>query len=293
MLLIFILKNVCSRLTKVFCDLWEILFGKVPSGVLDTSHMDSYIKLLWFFLFCVHTIQTAAKSLRRRLMDFFVRLIMMIVYGDDFLYNKGTSLEFSAFFSGRAYKDWLMKYLNVGLRDLRDGIAFCSSHHNGWFINRGASFLKMHCVLNTYRTDTNGQSMFLPYRETREFVMRCFNGREPKNRDILDMLLSSMAHGYGTYGSNVDAYNWLSSFYEALIYENKLLEVSAIDDVVSRLSSRDFKQYRMLGMDLDDIKSGFPKLSTLIRKNIWDKDYHSITAYEMTTSEVGDWAFDF
>jgi len=284
---------VCSRLTKVFCDLWEILFGKVPSGVLDTSHMDSYIKMLWFFLFCVHTIETAPKHLRRRMMDFFVRLIFIIVYGDDFLYKKGTSLEYSSFFSGRNYKDWLMKYLGVNLRDLRDGISLCSSVHNGWFVYRGASFLKMHCVMNPYRSEENGQCMFLPFRETREFVMRCFNGREPKNRDILDMLLSSIAHAYGTYASNLDAYNWLSGFFEALVYENNLHQISALEDVVSRLSARDLKQYRMLGMDLDDIKSGFPKLSTLIKKNIWDEYYHSITAYEMTTSEGADWSYDF
>jgi len=51
LLLIYICKNVVSRLTRVFVDLWEIMFGKVPSGVLDTSHMDSYVKMLWFFLF--------------------------------------------------------------------------------------------------------------------------------------------------------------------------------------------------------------------------------------------------
>jgi len=292
MLLGFVCKNVVTRLTRVFCDLWEILYGKVPSGILDTSHMDSYVKLLWFFLFCVHTISMAPKDKRRGLTDYLAAIIIMIVYGDDFLYNKGNHAEYSVYFSGQAYSDWLKKYLDVGMRDLRDGASLCSLHHNGWFTHKGASFLKMYCVLNEMWTKTNGQCIFLPFRETREYVMRCFNGREPKNRDILDMLLSSIAHAYGTYGSNMDAYLWLMSFYESLIYENKLLEVSAIDDVVARLSAKDLKQYRMLGMDLDDIKSGFPTVRTLREKNIWDENYHSITSYEMTSSYEADWAYD-
>jgi len=287
----FILKNVCTRLTRVFAELWEILFGKVPSGVLDTSHMDSYVKLLWFFMFCVWVIDQAEKAHRRALSNYVVRLITMIVYGDDFLYNKGDE-KWAPYFSGSNYKDWLMRYLQVNLRDLFDGIPFCSTERNGFFVTKGCSFLKMYSILNPYRTSTNGQCDFLPYRETKEYVMRCFSGREPKTRDILDMLLSCMAHGYGTYGSNLNAYRVLRNFYKALIYENGLLEASVIDDVISRLSARDLKQYRMLGMDLDDIKSGFPELQTLITKNIWDASYHVITSYDINTNSGADWNYD-
>jgi len=68
--------------------------------------------------------------------------------------------------------------------------------------------------------------------------------------------------------------------------------MSAIDDVVSRLSARDLKQYRMLGMDLDDIKSVFPELTTLVNKNVWDEEYHQITSYEINTNASADWNYD-
>jgi len=219
-------------------------------------------------------------------MDYVVNLLGIIVYGDDFLYNKGMDDECAPYFSGQAYKEWLEKYFKVGLRDLKDGTSLASVEHNGFLTHKGATFLKMNAVINPHFTEKNGQCRLLPFRELREYVMRCFNGREPKNRDILDMLLSTIAHAYGTYASNAAAYKWLNSYYDALIYENGLMEVSSIDEVVSRLSARDLKQFRMLGMDLDDVKSGFPKWSTLISKNVWDENYHSITGYELTTNEM-------
>jgi len=252
--------------------------------------MDSYIKLLWFFVFCVWVIETAPKEIRRALCNYAVRIIMIIVYGDDFLYNKGK--QYADWFSGAKYRDFLYEFQGVVLRDLRDGIPFCSTVHNGWFVTKGASFLKMYAVINDQYTEKGGQCKFLPFRETAEFMMRCFNGREPKDRDVLDMLLSSLAHAYGTYGSNKDAYYALLSFYESLIFENDLMEATSMEDICSRLSAKDLKQYRMLGMELDDIKSGFPKLSTIQGKNVWDPDYHVITSYEMTSSQEVDWNYD-
>jgi len=280
-LLVFILKNVITRLTNAFGDIWELIFGKVPSGVLDTSHMDSWVKGLWFFLFVCFTISSITdKAERRRVARWAALIIAIIIYGDDFLYRKGVG-AFAAYFSGEKYKAFLWDYFGVELRDLFDGISFCTLVRNGWIVKRGGSFLKQFVIPNPHYTPENGQCEFLPFRETREIMLRCFYGREPRARTVIDAISSCISHAYGTYGSNLDAYRMLRAFYLSLMYDHALDEASTIDDIVDRKSVQDMKQYRQVGMDIDDLKAGFPTEYTLKNKNVWDPDYHVISWEEM------------
>jgi hypothetical protein len=291
-ILIFILKNVVTRITKAFGEIWEIIFGKVPSGVLDTSHMDSWVKALWFFLFMTFTIsEIPDKRERMRVARWAALMVAIIVYGDDFLYKKGVG-ALAAYFSGEKYKVFLERYFNVELRDVFDGISLCSIEHHGWLIHRGVSFLKMHCVLNPKYTPTNGQCWFLPFRETREILVRCYYGREPKSRTVIDAVSSTISHAYGTFGANDDAYRYLEALYKSLMYDHGLNEAKTLEEVVSKKSAHDMKQFRQIGMDIAELQAGFPTKRVLEEKNTWDKEYHNITVGEMHDSEGLDWNYE-
>jgi len=85
----FLLKNMLDRVTQLFGDLWGVIHGGVPSGAYNTSHMDSWIMALYFCLFMVFQVMTAPPELREELELHMLVQLLIVVYGDDHLYNKG------------------------------------------------------------------------------------------------------------------------------------------------------------------------------------------------------------
>jgi len=91
---------------------------------------------------------------------------------------------------------------------------------------------------------------FLPFRESREFMIRAIWGRETKSRDGFDVLLSTIGHAYGTYASNKDAYKRLLYLYEELVKEMKIPYGQTLRQVHSRISRNDLKKTSTAG-DID------------------------------------------
>jgi len=47
----FLISSIIHRVTHLFGSVWGIQTGGVPSGCLNTSHMDSWVMALWFFFY--------------------------------------------------------------------------------------------------------------------------------------------------------------------------------------------------------------------------------------------------
>jgi len=276
----FLLKNMLNRITRLFGDVWGIVHGGVPSGAYNTSHMDSWIMALYFCLFCVYQVHTAPESDQEELELEMITIIKIVVYGDDHLYQKGTGLG-SVYFSGVAFADFMEKHFGVLIRDLKDGIPFCSEVKDGWLVKMGATMLKHQAVINP--DNSKGQPAFLPYRESREFLIRSVWGRETRPRDVIDTLLSLLGHAYGTYASNRDAYDRMYCFYSELLME---VDLDNLDrEMASRLGHDDLKKLRQVGLSVEELVSGFPDWDTLLKKNIWDPVYQDISKIAFDTFE--------
>jgi len=273
-----IIKAIIARVTQLFGEAWCIQRGGMPSGCFNTSHADSWIMALYFVLFCVWQILNAPEEHKVLLEEEFIKYVRLIVYGDDHVYNKGTGLA-ATYFSTPLFAKFLEECFEVELRDHRNGVPFCSREWNGWLIgDPGMVFLRHYSVINPYRNDPKlpGQANFLPYRETREYVCRAVWGREPKERDILDTMLSVLGHVYGTHGSNRNAYNVLKAFYGQLLrYTGKSAGSVAADELVNRVDRNDLRKMRQHGMTMEDIRTGFPKWSTLVKRNVYDQAYQN------------------
>jgi len=269
----FLLKVMLNRVTRLFGDIWGIIRGGVPSGAYNTSHLDSWVMLFYFCIFCVYTLTTVQDLDEREKLEMeFLATVKVVVYGDDHLYNKGVGLS-SHYFSGVAFANFLKVHFNVILRDLNDGVSFLSQVKDGWITNRGATFLKHQFVENPEKSP--GQPQFLPFRESREFLVRAVWGRETRSRDEIDVLLSILGHAYGTYASNRDAYDRLHLFYSEIVscigpdnLQARLLE---------RVSNEDLKKIRQLGMTPEELVAGFPTWDVLVQKNIYDSTYQDTT----------------
>jgi hypothetical protein len=278
----YLLAQMLRRFTRVFGDIWAFVSGGVPSGAYNTSHMDSWIMLLYFCLFCVYTIMTTEDlDLREQLELEMISVVRIIVYGDDHLYNKGVK-EGAIHFSGVAFAAFMKQHFNVEVRDLKDGVPFCSKVSGGWLIECGATLLKHQFVLNP--DQSQGQPEFLPFRESREFVVRAVWGRETRARDEIDTLLSILGHAYGTYAANRDAYDRLHILYAEIV---SLIGIEGLPErLLSRISNDDLKKIRAVGIRPEDLVSGFPTWDILVAKNVIDEVYQDISSIPFEATDV-------
>lgn len=270
----FLLKNMIMRVTRYFGDLWATVKGGVPSGAFNTSHMDSWIMALYFCLFCVYQVHAAPLEVQEKLEEEFIRIIRLVVYGDDHLYRKGRGLG-AIYFSGVAFASFMKRHFGVEIRDLCDGLPFCSKTKDGWITEMGATMLKHQFVLNPY-VDQPGQSVFLPFRESREFLVRAIWGRETKYRDNIDVMMSIIGHAYGTYASNRDAYDRLKLLYVELLSDLDDLQ-NLSQTMLSRMSREDLRRMRQMAVGPELFASGFPTWESLVEKNIYDASYQDTT----------------
>jgi len=266
-----LIKAIINRITHYFGEIWGIQRGGVPSGCYNTSHMDSWIMALYFCLFAIWQVMSAPKEHRVQLHKELIKVVRIIVYGDDHNWNKGKGLG-ATYFSAVAFADFLKKSFDVELRDIEDGVPFCSTVANGWLVTRGTTFLKHQVILNP--DITPGQCKFLPFRETREFICRAVWGRTPKKRDTLDVMLSVLGHAYGTHGANYDAWKSLKFFYEELLRTMPQNEEQAIAAIMDRQDRMDLRKMRQHSISKEDLLTGFPTFMELTKKNVLDKAYH-------------------
>jgi len=282
-----ILKAILSRVTHLFGEVWGVQRGGVPSGCYNTSHMDSWVMSLYFYLFATYQIMNAPPADRPILEKQLIQIIRLIVYGDDHAYKKGVGLS-ATYFSGAQFANFMKTHFDVDIRDIKDGICFLSEASNGWLTSVGLTFLRHQFVENTDKRP--GQSKFLPYRETREYIARAIWGREPKERDVVDVLLSVMGHAYGTHGSNYDAWKSLKYIYAELLQEIGTDYMGSVGDAIDRLGEADLKKWRQHGITVEDLRRGFPTWTELRSRNFFDKVYQQNLSedfedYELTISD--------
>jgi hypothetical protein len=273
----FLLKVLLARITHLFGEIWGIQVGGVPSGIFNTSHMDSWIMAMYFFLFCVFQVATAPVELQDELESIMLDIIELIVYGDDHVYYTGDDPLATSYFGTDAFARFLEKYFDVKLKDLRSGVTFASVQKQGWLALRGSTFLKHHAIINELHGIRDKQPQFLPFRETFDYIVKASWGRETRTRDSFDVALSLIGHAYGTYASNLDAYMSMKFYYEELMNGLGVTYTSVMDVIRSRVTLLDLKKMRQMGMSDDDLLCGFPSWETLVMKNQVDLGYQTIS----------------
>jgi len=116
--------------------------------------------------------------------------------------------------------------------------------------------------------------LFLPYRESREFLIRAIWGRETRPRDAIDVALSVIGQTYATYASNRNAYDRLRILYEELVYGMDSPQ-TLFERMQDRLGHDDIKKLRQAGISPEELLNGFPTWETLEAKNIIDENYQN------------------
>jgi len=246
--------------------------------------MDSWIMAMYFFLFGVWTGTVVRVEEKEAYEDELINVVAAIFYGDDHLWNKGDGVT-SRYLTCERFAKFCEKYLGVQIRDLRGNLPFCSKTFGGWLVHEGATFLQHQFILNPYKKRYPDQPDFLPFRETREFLIRAVWGRETRIRTPIDVVQSIIGHAYGTYAGNYDAYVRLRLMFHSLVRQTGITPGVLIRQSMDQATVEDLKKLRQLGVTADEILRGFPSFDTLIKKNTMDWDYHNNIRDEI---DVGD-----
>lgn len=274
----YLIEEFTQRVTHVVEAIWAIICGGVPSGALHTSHMDSWILVFLYVVFCLHAAEKHP-HLQEQIVDALLSKLVTI-YGDDTWYfvKKG---PLAPILSAHQFAKFLEDYFDMVLKDIRVGHPLVSVPHNGYFKVEGGKFLRHYCVLNPVTGP--GQPKFVPYRPMAEIVLKVVYGREPKPRDPVNMLLSALGHAYGTYGSNMEVYNWLRGLYHLIMtatWDGKKIDLSLID----RAEKDVLRKCRQVNITSDQLLSGFPTLDKLWSMNEYDDLYHSVATQSYRAS---------
>jgi len=284
-LIAFIAKKTVQRITRLYMNIWVLQVGGVPSGCFNTSHMDSWIMGLYFFLFATYQLAKAPESEKEELEEA-ILCVHLVLYGDDHVYNAGEGIGRTKL-SALLFAKFMKMMFDVDIRDLYDDLAFCSKTQDGEITQRGMCFLKHFAVENPERL-RSGQPDFLPYRETFDYIVRAVWGKETKYRNLVDVLLSVIGHAYGTFGSNWDAYDILFMMYHYIMKAIDKPAATILGQLPYMVDQEDQAKFRRMGIEMNDLRNGFPTRESLIKRNEYRPEVHDITTTEFST-DIG-WA---
>jgi len=269
----YLIPRLVEKLVRLYGDVWVKQVGTVPSGCFNTSHMDSWVMGLYFFLFCTVQLHSCPDADRVEL-EQLIEEVAIVLYGDDHLYNKGEE-RVSHYLSAWNFQSFLKQALEVDLKDIYDGLPFVSSEDRGRIKTRGACFLKQFFVLNPYKGEYPNQPDFLPYREINEIMIRLAYGRESTTRTLKEIALACVGHAYATFASNRIAYDMILEVYRQIIAEIKT-PVEQMSDLAQLLQAKSMRKLRVLGLTAEQLKQGFPTWEALIKQNEKIDGYHTM-----------------
>jgi len=267
----YLIEEFSQKVTHVVGEMWATVCGGVPSGALHTSHMDSWILLFLFVLFCLDMRQSFPQHAEEIMQGLMVR-ILIVVYGDDNWYwtKKG---HMTTILNANRWADWLKKHWDIEMRDVRVGHPLVSVPHGGGLAVVGGVYLRHYCVRNPITGPK--QPIFVPYRPMQEIVLKVAHGREPNVRTPVSLLLSVLGHAYGTYGSNEFTYTWLLSVYTAILRVTKQTHETLIASIPHE-EKEVLRKLRQINITDQQLREGFPTLKHLRKMNEYDADAHSI-----------------
>lgn len=200
--------HVTNKITLQPGTIWRLIIGVMYSGGKETSHGDSWIMALIFFLYIEYTKAMYPDSAPFIQSCLLANFIAIIVYGDDHIWCCPISLR--GIINVMAWAKFLKDFLGMELRDYREYTKFLSvvDITTGSFVYKGPKFLKRYFIAS-YIPDT---CAVLPYKPFLESVIRMCLVTEADGYPGL--LLKTIGQAWDTMGTNPVAYAVCRDVYE-------------------------------------------------------------------------------
>lgn len=163
-----VMYHVANKITLQPGTIWLMILGVMYSGGKETSHGDSWIMALLFFIYIEYVKATkpgAALFIQQCLVS---RFIMIIIYGDDHVWCCPKVLRHVI--NAASFANFLKVYCGMELRDFREYDKFLSEVDltTGLFRYRGPKFLKRYWI----PSHIPGSAPVIPYKPFLETAVR-------------------------------------------------------------------------------------------------------------------------
>jgi len=208
----FFLKTLMYKIShKIVLHLgnfWQFMRGVMHSGGKDTSHGDSWIMALLFYLYCMDVIERNPHIADMVMNMLVLMIIVIVVFGDDHIW--ACPIVLHPYINAEGWTRFLAQFCHMTLRDAKEYTKFLSTvdHVSGTFLYKGPVFLKRRFVLS----HIPGTALVLPYKDINETMVNLF--LKEQDADPIDYMLSCVGQMYDTMGTNEIAYRYVKKFFD-------------------------------------------------------------------------------
>jgi hypothetical protein len=275
----YVLRRLTRRPTHMYGNTWRMIFGGMPSGAYSTSHGDSWILGLMFWFFFEFT-RVQYPSWRQKLDVYYAMgQIIFVDYGDDHVI--GAHKAVYHLINEKKFAEFLFKYLDMFIKDIKmDAPALSVANEFGGVSSAGVVFLKRYLIAKPRHFTEEKIASVVPYRPTWNYYYKIPFGSDGP-RTIMDCVLSTIGNAYDTMGTNLHAYTFLKFINTFLMSQPAMHKISIREmylEHVKRTERTDVtRMMRKSSISMDELCRGFPSLSELELRHVYDADYQDFT----------------
>jgi len=259
--------HLTNKVVLFLDNIWRLIIGKVPSGALETSHLDSYA-LLCYFIFYLCYIMMNHPELDEVITEFMNEgFIRILVYGDDHICCAPKVLR--GIINVNTWAGFLKTHCRSVLRDYREYDDFLTEPDlwTGSIRKKGPVFCKRYFIANK---DDPALPPVLPYKPLYEPMLRVFVS---VNQDPIDYLLSIIGHMWDTMGTNKTHYLLLQDFYQSINSELKVQNIYELYLEELKNPGKRVKLNRLvrkMGLSAETIFSSVPLYEEIRKRNVYE-----------------------
>jgi len=283
-------KRIFNELTKLLMyhisnkvvlntgNLWRFMRGVMYSGGKETSHGDSWIMALLFWMY-IEDVCQRHPHMRESIQGFVDRgYIRIVVYGDDHVWCCPKDLRFIIGVNG--FRDFLSVVCDLELRDYKEYDKFLSvpDFETGGLKEKGVRFLKRYFI----KGDDPRLAPVLPYKPVDETMLKLFCNED----ELAYSILKAIGCAWDTMGTNPYAYNLIEMFYHEVMAKCPLTPSELFYDMLNspKFSKRINNYVRLLGLSKEQLFEKFPSYYSLRMRHVHDPQYCKF-------GNKGDWQF--
>jgi hypothetical protein len=259
--------HISNKVVLEIGTFWRFIRGVMYSGGKETSHGDSWIMALVFFLY-INDVCSQYPNMAPVIMEQVNLLyIVIVVYGDDHIWSCPKFLRH--IINVQSFARFLKEVCDMNLRDYKEYDEFLSIPDKyGDLIYKGPKFLKRYFIAS----NEFGLPPVLPYKPMNEAMLKMFFSESGVKEDYI---LKAIGAAYDSMGTNKVFYNMVREFYSTMIRGDPRTPAQMYADASSRrdLNLKINKWIYLHGMTPSQLFDHFPSMKELMRRHVYDENY--------------------